>query len=98
MIWVGLNDTHIAQVKGAVHKKFDMDYVLAEKPDLIILNSRIKPGTDGQYYHKGYWRGESDLVDQPLFQKHYRPSNIEVDWRWKLMFPYHVFIEGHILG
>ncbi len=34
---LGIVDAHIAHAKGAMHKKFDVGYVLSRKPDYILL-------------------------------------------------------------
>lgn len=90
---VGLNDPHIAKAEGELHRKFDMAYVLAQKPDAIVLNTRVKPGSDGKYYHLGYWSGEDALVQMPGFKKHYQAMGLEAHWRWQLPFPYHYFAQ-----
>jgi hypothetical protein len=70
----GLNDAHIArEVPGGLHQKFDPDYVLARRPRLVLLNSHVEPGRDGIWYHRGYWEGETALVDRLEFQRWYRP-------------------------
>jgi hypothetical protein len=88
---VGLNDAHIAKAEGDVHAKYDVGYVLQSKPDLIVLNSRTEPGTDGRYYHKGYWVGEDALVEHPLFNQYYEPANLVRQWHWRMIFPYSLF-------
>lgn len=85
---VGLNDKHIAKAAGGLHQKQDADYVLSLKPDLIILNSRTKPGTDGIWYHPGYWQGETALVEHPDFEKYYRSTDFIMPWQWSIPFPY----------
>ena len=78
----GLCDRHIArEVTGGLHHKFDPAYVLAHNPRLIVLNSRIQPGTSGIWYHPGYWVGETALVARPEFRAHYRP--VPRFWRWQ---------------
>jgi len=83
----GLSDPHIAHVEGNLHHKYDADYVLAQKPELIILNSRVKPGVEGVWYHKGYWVGEDALVEHPDFNA-YKPTSWVKEWRWRVPFPY----------
>jgi hypothetical protein len=79
----GLCDRHIARAReGGVHQKFDAAYLLARKPALVVLNSATKPGTDGTWYHKGYWEGETALVNQPEWTRLYRP--VDVFWQWHL--------------
>ena len=78
----GLNDGHIARQKGSLHHKYDVDYVLASKPELIVLNTRVRPGTDDIWYHKGYWAGEDALVDNPEFVRDYTPTDLVAGWHW----------------
>lgn len=85
---VGLNDGHIARVEGHLHQKYDADYVLSLKPDIVILNSRTKPGTDGSWYHPGYWSGETALYQHPDFTQLYEPTDIVYSWQWQIPFPY----------
>lgn len=87
----GLNDRHIAhEVGGGLHEKFDEDYVLRCRPDYIVLNSRVRPGTNGYWYVPGYWAGESALVAHPEFQANYRFLRRYWTWRWHIP-------ENHIL-
>lgn len=80
----GLADAHIARdVAGGLHRKFDARYVLARQPRLIVLNSRVRPGTAGLWYHPGYWAGESALVSQPEFARDYRPVETYWPWQWQ---------------
>ena len=80
----GLADHHIAhQVEGGLHHKFDPAYVLARKPRVVVLNTRIRPGTDGVWYHPGYWSGETALVAQPEFKTMYRPVETFWEWHWQ---------------
>lgn len=80
---VGLNDLHIAHdVEGGLHEKFDVDYVLARRPRVVVLNSRTRPGTDDVFYHPGYWEGETALVASPAFVASYRPVPRFWEWRW----------------
>jgi len=80
----GLCDRHIARkVTGGLHGKYDPDYVLAREPRLVVLNSRIRPGTAGQWYHPGYWAGETALVAHPEFAARYRPVPRFWSWRWR---------------
>lgn len=79
----GLCNHHIAhQVAGGVHQKFDPAYVLARKPRLVVLNSRVRPSEEGGWYHPGYWAGETALALQPEFQRLYRPVKTYWEWRW----------------
>ena len=80
----GLCDRHIArEVAGGLHQKFDPAYVLARKPRLVVLNSRVRPGTAGTWYHPGYWAGETALVAQPEFAARYRALPSFWAWRWQ---------------
>ena len=90
----GLNDAHIARQKGRLHHKFDVDYVLANKPELIVLNTRVKPGTDGVWYHKGYWSGEDALVESPAFIRDYVPTDLIAGWHWSVPYPYSLLVKN----
>ncbi len=90
---VGLNDAHIAKTEGQLHKKFDAAYVLDNKPDLIILNSRIQPGANGIWFHKGYWVGEDALVEHPDFSG-YRPTDLVFPWHWDVPYPYSLIVKN----
>jgi len=80
----GLCDHHIAHaVEGLLHHKFDAAYVLSRKPRLVVLNTRVRPGTAGVWYHPGYWSGETALVTQPEFQAAYRPVEVFWEWHWQ---------------
>jgi len=65
---LGLNDRHIAHLRGAFGK-FDLDYVLGQRPDLVVLVSRIsQPSTDSDFligYHGQIFRS-------PEFRRGYR--------------------------
>jgi len=86
---VGLNDSHIAHLKGGkgLHKKWDPEYVLSQKPDLIVLNTHDKPDSNGVWYDKKYWPGETAIVEHPLFEN-YRPTDMVYSWEWKMAYPY----------
>lgn len=90
---VGLNDAHIAHGEGGLHQKYDADYVLSLQPAFIVLNTRIKPGTDGVWYHPGYWVGETALFEHADFAKNYQPSELLVNWQGEIRFPYTLFFE-----
>ena len=80
----GLADRHIArEVDGGLHHKFDAAYVLARKPRVVVLNTRIRPGAGGLWYHAGYWPGETALVAQPEFSAAYRPVEVFWEWHWQ---------------
>jgi arabinofuranosyltransferase len=80
----GLADAHIARdLPGGLHQKFDARYVLSRQPRLIVLNTRVRPGTAGAWYQPGYWAGETALVNQPDFAMSYRPVETFWTWRWQ---------------
>lgn len=82
----GLADAHIARgLRGGLHAKFDAPYVLRRQPRVIVLNSRVRPGTAGAWYHTGYWAGETALFEQPDFAARYRPVDTYWPWRWQGM-------------
>lgn len=79
----GLCDHQIAhRIVGALHQKFDPDYVLARKPRLVVLNTRVRPGEAGVWYHPGYWAGETALVERPDFRSLYHRVPTFWEWRW----------------
>ena len=88
----GLNDHHIAhRAVGALHGKFDPDYVLANKPRFVVLNSNVKPDSpqrlpNGEpvqwFYYPGYWAGETALWKHPEFLKRYRFTPKYWTWSW----------------
>jgi len=77
----GLNDLHISRLKdrGQVHTKWDADYVLSRKPAFFVLNTRHYPV--GWRYVPGYWRGETEVVNHPDFQRYYVP--VKKVWSWR---------------
>ena len=82
----GLSDRHIAhEVEGLLHHKFDAAYVLSRQPRLVVLNTRVRPGSAGVWYHPGYWSGETALVAQPEFQAAYRPVEVFWEWHWQVV-------------
>jgi hypothetical protein len=79
----GLCDRHIAHdIAGGLHGKHDAEYVLSRRPRLVVLNSRVQPGTAGIWYHPGYWQGETMLVAHPEFAARYRPVPRYWPWQW----------------
>lgn len=95
---VGLNDAHIARVQGELHKKYDADYVLSLEPDLVVLNTRVKPGTDGIWYHPGYWVGETALYQHPDFLRDYQPTALVYEWQWQIPFPYSLLVPSSTIN
>ncbi len=85
---VGLNNKMIAQAAGQMHQKYDVDYVFKKKPDLIVLNTRVKPFTNNAVYHPGYWQGETALVNDARFYAHYRYAGISQHWQWRIQQPF----------
>ena len=92
---VGLNDATIAASPGQLHAKYNIDYVLSSQPDFVVLNTRVAPGTDGIFYHKGYWQGEDALVDDPRFLANYQPTELQVSWQWQIPWPMSMVYDGH---
>ncbi|MCY4046189.1 MAG: hypothetical protein OXE99_14090 [Cellvibrionales bacterium] len=91
---VGLNNKTIAQAEGLLHKKYDVDYVLSLKPDLIVLNTRSDPGKNNDTFEANYWAGETDLVTTDAFQAHYQYSGLQVSWGWRISPPYQWIYPG----
>ena len=66
---LGLNDTHIAHLPGRYNEKFDVDYVLGRRPDLVVLASRVpEPAEDRDLRLPGH----QALFREPRFQTGYR--------------------------
>lgn len=80
----GLMDTHLAHLKGMMHKKFDASYLLDRKPDVIVL-IRYPEWKDGQ----PFWQSNVDreLISSSRFRYEYRLFHrIEGTTRWFLIF------------
>ena len=76
---MGLSDEHLAQrVPGRRHHKSDPEYVLGRRPDLIVLNSWVRPGEDGRWQARDYSPVEAALRAHPDFARLYRP--VPVFW------------------
>lgn len=73
-----LNDRHLARLNGNLHEKYDPDYILSLKPDLVVLNSLSDPKS-GEGFQDNYWDGESVLFRHPQFSEEYVP--IAKSWR-----------------
>lgn len=95
----GLCDWHIAHEReGGVHHKFDAAYVMARRPALVVLNSATKPGTNGVWYHPGYWEGETALVNQPKWGELYRPVDAFWEWHWVADVPRYLVLFERVAG
>lgn len=66
----GLNNHWIARVDGDLHQKYDSEYVLSQKPDLIVMNSLQNPQ---EGFVADYWEGETNLFNNTGFQEQYVP-------------------------
>ncbi len=78
----GLADEHIAhKVGGGLHEKYDVPYVLARRPVLFVLNTRVRP-SDEVWYAPGYWIGETALFENSDFKRAYRPVPVYWSWHW----------------
>ena len=68
----GLNNKYIAKhTKGELHHKYDVDYILEQAPDMIIFHSPQKPISRKPFVQGRYWEGESMLLQDERFWKHY---------------------------
>ena len=88
---LGLNDVHIAHVlaRGAAargHEKHDGRYVVARKPDLILLGL---PTLTKRPLHAGeldaavgrwfpFLPGDREIYEDPSFRRDYAPMGVEV--------------------
>lgn len=64
---LGINDEHIAHLKGKHYKKYDVAYVLNRSPDYVILLG----GTDSDNAFKALIRGDEALYRSKRFQEEY---------------------------
>ena len=55
-----------------MHQKYDIEYIFARQPELIVFNSHQKPQPD-QWITGGYWEGEDALLDDLRLQIKYVP-------------------------
>lgn len=79
----GLNDAHIARAtSGGLHQKYDPAYVLRRAPGLVVLETYVRPGTNGHLFHPGYWSGTTLLVATPEFKRLYRL--VPRAWHWRV--------------
>lgn len=92
---LGKSDRHIARTAARVtgglpgHDKFDFDYVLAQKPDVILSRYKLWASETAQgQHHMGKVLNTSDpagaaLLLHPEFKKNYRPliSKLGKNWR-----------------
>jgi len=65
---LGLNDRHIAHLRGAFGK-FDVRYVLGQRPDLIVLISDVVAPRSDADFRIGY---HALIVHDPEFGQSYR--------------------------
>lgn len=63
----GLMDRHIAHLKGALHTKFDVGYVLSREPDYVLLAAVTKTAdgklTSPYVYANALWSDKNFQVD-----------------------------------
>ena len=68
----GLNDHHIAHTAiGALHQKYDAEYVLAQAPNAILFHRRTPPPEASMLAELDYWAGESAVAAHSEFQGNY---------------------------
>lgn len=65
---MGLNDPHIARLKGRLGSKIDVGYILSQKPDLLILLSEYPPSLP----FRGLTPIDQALYDAPEVRKDFR--------------------------
>jgi len=64
-----LMDTHLSHLKGTIHRKFDVEYVLARRPKYVFL--LVDRDADGAL-SSHHWYAKL-LLAEPRFQAQYRP-------------------------
>ena len=74
-----LNDVYLARLDGGLHQKYDPEYILSLKPDVVVLNSFVDPKSKNGVYRPDYWIGETALFNHPHFVRDYVP--IAQSWR-----------------
>ena len=68
----GLNDHHIAHsARGALHQKYDPEYVLSRAPNAILFHRRTPPPDESMLSELDYWAGETALAAHPDFKANY---------------------------
>jgi arabinofuranosyltransferase len=77
-----LERTLARRAGGGLHAKYDVDYVLGERPDWVVLHTRTPPGPDGAIVAPDYWAGETALLEDPRFQAAYAPTGATWGWDW----------------
>ncbi len=65
---LGLNDAHIAHLHGRFAEKFDVGYVLARRPDLIVLISYVANPTVSEDFGLP---GHAAMFQEPRFRMDY---------------------------
>jgi hypothetical protein len=68
---LGLVDRHIASLPGALHRKFDADYVLDRAPQFILLGVPEELDARGRPL-RALWPPDEQLLKHPRFQNEYR--------------------------
>lgn len=90
---LGLNDEHIAHRKlelgkfPAGHEKYDSEYVLDQRPDIIILTDALQSGPwsrqDYDAFNGGVIPARIDMLKQDRLWSDYEPRAVEVrDGKW----------------
>jgi hypothetical protein len=74
-----LNEPYLARLEGGLHQKYDPEYILSLKPDVVVLNSFVDPKKEDGVYRSDYWIGETALFQHPQFARDYVP--IAQSWR-----------------
>lgn len=93
---LGLNDEHIAHVsidEPSVligHEKYDSNYVLDRKPDVIILNDHLTGAawglSDYDALRSQIIKAIPDMLSSPRLLSEYEPRSAEVASKWFNMF------------
>ncbi len=95
---LGKSDKHIARRPGCCeqglpgHDKFDFDYVISLKPDVILSRYRFAAGTSGAGLKRMKREKESMdpagayLILNPRFQREYKPVKSVLSVRWRAIY------------
>lgn len=73
--YLGICDLHIARLPGLLHEKSDPEYVLAKRPDYVVMCGREKHPTPEQIARfdvPGLRKPEDDLLRHPRLRAEYQ--------------------------
>jgi arabinofuranosyltransferase len=66
---LGIIDPHVARLKGGLHQKWDVNYVLDRQPDYILLHAHVQTKPDSTLV--GYYPWDIAMFASDRFWQHY---------------------------